>query len=258
MSGEKKPYVIRLDDYFIQNGMSTYRAVRKFLRNNNVLINGNVVIDSGYPLNTKEDELFVNGEKILLHSHLYLMMNKKQNTLCTSAPTERETVFSTIEESLLHPEGLPPLHTAGRLDRDTEGLLLLTTDGKLSHKLTDPETHITKTYLVNLRDSVDCNRQLKYKEIFASGTLHLPPEKKGAAFTARAADLEWDESSEDGKICRLTLTEGKFHQVKRMFRAVGNEVVFLKRIAMGSLHLDDSIPSGEFRPLTDEEISILL
>ena len=77
MSGEKKPYVIRLDDYFIQNGMSTYRAVRKFLRNNNVLINGNVVIDSGYPLNTKEDELFVNGEKILLHSHLYLMMNKK-------------------------------------------------------------------------------------------------------------------------------------------------------------------------------------
>ena len=151
------------------------------------------------------------------------------------------------------------LHSVGRLDIDTEGLLILTTDGKLSHRLTDPTTHIP-----NLRNAVSEEEQKHYVSLFSKG-LWLEAEKKSAAFVTKPAVLHWLDNEDeyctiygaDFTICTLTLTEGKFHQVKRMFKAVGNEVIFLKRIAMGALFLDASLHPGQWRPLKDEELRCL-
>ena len=178
-------------------------------------------------------------------------------------------IWVDVDPKYLHPDGLGKLHTVGRLDIDTEGLLILTTDGLFSHRLTIPESHVSKTYLVYLRDYCDEKTRAAYAETFAKG-LYLEKEKHGAEFLSKPAELIWlDEENEycnlvssnakiDFNICLLTISEGKFHQVKRMFAAVGNEVIFLKRISIGNLKLDSSLLPGQYRPLTDEELEGLV
>ena len=170
-----------------------------------------------------------------------------------------------VDPKYLHPDELGKLHTVGRLDIDTEGLLILTTDGLFSHRLTLPESHVSKTYLVYLRDYCDEKTRVAYADAFARG-LYLEKEKHGSEFLSKPATIDWlDGENEycnlvssgphvDFNICLLTISEGKFHQVKRMFSAVGNEVIFLKRISIGNLKLDASLLPGQYRPLTDEEL----
>ena len=258
---------MRLDDFFALRGLTTHRAIRRLLQNKVVAINGKRVMEAGCRINTKRDSLSVDGQSVQVIPHIYLMMNKCQNVVCTTVQDGwNKSVYSMFPEDLLHPKNLPILHSVGRLDIDTEGLLIFTTDGKLSHKLSTPEKHVEKTYLVYLRDPCDAEERQRYRETFARGNLFLHAEKKSAAFETKPALLEWLDAEDeyctlqgaDFTMCRLTLTEGKFHQVKRMFSAMGNEVIFLKRISMGKLFLDPSLKPGEYRSLSENEIRLLM
>lgn len=183
---------------------------------------------------------------------LYFMMNKAGGTVCSTVSDRRKTVYEVFpEEQLISPEGAK-LHTVGRLDADTEGLLFLTNDGKFSNYLTRPENNIKKTYLVKLLAPVDDGQKEQYKKSAAEGLI-LPPEKKAEEQKSNGAFIEWKNDLE----CLITLTEGKFHEVKRIFRALNNEVIFLKRISMGGVLLDQNIPAGNYRALTAEELNIL-
>lgn len=182
----------------------------------------------------------------------YFLMNKKSGFVCSTVSDRRQTVYEAFTKDILADENGAKLHSVGRLDADTEGLLLFTNDGKLSDFLTRPQNKIEKTYLVGLKNSVSSSEQKNYAKKAENG-LVLPPEKKAGEQKSGGAKIDWLNENE----CKITLTEGKFHEVKRIFRALGNEVVFLRRIKMAGLVLDESLKSGEYRTLTESEIEAL-
>ena len=259
----------RIDKVLSHHGYGTRKDVKKLLRSACVTLNGRQIFDPSAHIDLSKDRLAIDGEEITLQHDIYLMMNKCQDHVCANRDGEHRTVFDLIDPDLRHPFMGGELHHVGRLDIDTEGLLILTTDGALTHRMISPKTHIPKTYAVRLRDSVDQTGRDRYKELFAKG-LHIPREGNEAEFDAQSAGLVWISSAKengeldgvdlknaDGCDCLLTIYEGKFHQVKRMFAAVGNEVVYLKRVAMGELKLDPTLPLGGYRELSPEEIKLL-
>lgn len=188
--------------------------------------------------------------------YIYLIMNKPCGYVCSAVSDSHKTVyeFLTAELHVLvsdAPRGCR-LHTVGRLDCDTSGLLLLTNDGKFSHRVTSDET-ITKTYRATLLSAVDPENQKSYIRQAAAG-LTLPPEKKYGEQLALPAILEFESSC----ICKITVHEGKFHEVRRIFRALGNEVTELERIAIGKLSLPKDLEPGQWRQFTDNEKELLM
>lgn len=180
-------------------------------------------------------------------------MNKAAGTVCSTVSDRRRTVYGAFPLAVLTDENGARLHSVGRLDADTEGLLLFTNDGKLSNFLTRPENKIEKTYLVALASPVFGSEQKNYSEKAAAG-LVLPAEKKAGEQKSGGAKILWRSESE----CEISLCEGKFHEVKRIFRALGNEVKNLKRIKFAGLSLPDDLGEGDFRELTAEEIEFLV
>ena len=188
----------------------------------------------------------------------YIMMNKPLGAVCSSVSDRSTTVFQ-----LLGSDVPAKLSAVGRLDKDTSGLLLLSDDGMFVHTLTIPESHISKTYHVWLEAPVSPAQQEEYIKRCAAG-LSLPPCEKSPAFTAGPAHLEWLNvlppelgCASCGTECLLTISEGKFHQVRRMMEVLGNHVTALERVAIGSLELDKKIAPGHYRRLTSEEIESL-
>lgn len=275
----------RIDKVLAHQGYGTRKDVKKLLRTSCVTLNGKQIFDPATHIDLNVDTLAIDGEKISLQHDLYLMMNKCADVVCANRDGEHRTVFDLIVPELRHPFMGGELHHVGRLDIDTEGLLILTTDGALTHRMISPKTHIPKTYAVRLRDAVDEKTRAEYTKKIAAG-LHIPHEGNEPEFDAQSAELTWISDSTisapqakaapqkttargaqetasvtmqnaAGCDCLLTIYEGKFHQVKRMFAAVGNEVVYLKRVAMGALQLDPSLALGTYRELTAEELELL-
>jgi 16S rRNA pseudouridine516 synthase len=180
------------------------------------------------------------------------MMNKCGGVVCSAKDGLHSTVYDLLEESLRHQFLGGSLHLVGRLDIDTEGLLIFTTDGTMTHRLTSPKSHISKKYLVTLRDTVIAENQKDIVEQFLQG-ITIAPEGDDGEYHCKSATLEWISENQ----CYLTITEGRYHQVKRMMVAVGNFVIGLKRVAMGNLLLDPSLEPGAYRELTAEEIELL-
>lgn len=173
--------------------------------------------------------------------HLYLMMNKPCGYVCSSVSDRSPVVFDLIpdEYKLYCVQNNLSLHTVGRLDKDTSGLLLFTTDGQFSHRLTSPENHVEKIYEVVLKEKESAERQKQIEQRFSKGII-LPAEKKSEEQQALPSNIEWISAS----VCRLTISEGKFHQVRRMFLAVGNEVSELKRLTVGTYLLPKDLEPG--------------
>ncbi|MBQ8353536.1 MAG: rRNA pseudouridine synthase [Spirochaetaceae bacterium] len=240
----------RIDKVLAKHGFGTRKEVKKLLHTGLVLVNDNVVTSQDFKIDLEKDSLVVDNEKINLRTNLYIMMNKCQNVVCSSKDGLHKTVFDLLDEEDNHSFMGGDLHCTGRLDIDTEGLLILTTDGVLTHKLISPKSEITKKYAVTLREPVSPETQKQYIINCETG-LQIPPEGKEAAFTSLPAKLEFFSET----TCNLTITEGKYHQVKRMFQALGNEVIFLKRISIGNLDLDENLQPGEYRELSNEEIN---
>lgn len=183
--------------------------------------------------------------------YYYFLMNKAAGEVCSTVSDSHKTVYEHFPCEVLESNGAK-LHSVGRLDCDTEGLLIFTNDGKLSDFLTRPENKIKKTYFVRLKDFVSDFQQEEYRKLAEKGVV-MPAEKKSGEQKSDGAKIKWISENE----CEITLTEGKFHEVKRIFRALGNEVIYLKRIKFAGLELDANLEKGKWRKLSDGEIIFL-
>lgn len=250
----------RLDKILSHRGFGSRKDVKRLCHEQAVFVNGKMVTDPSFKIDLDSDSVFVEGERISLDRDIYIMMNKCKDVVCANRDGAHRTVFDLVDDSLRHRFSSSDLHCMGRLDIDTEGLLLLTSDGALTHALLSPKNHISKTYAVALKEPLSEKQRLEYIELFGKGFL-IERDGSENEFVCQPSKLVFEENffpnSSSKTDCVLTIYEGKFHQVKRMFAQMGNEVVYLKRIAMGGLLLDKSIPLGGYRELVPEEVEVL-
>ncbi|MCT4663449.1 MAG: rRNA pseudouridine synthase [Tissierellales bacterium] len=233
---------MRLDKMLSNLGYGSRKEIRKMAKKGEIIVNGKGITKADMHIDTENDRVYVNGEKAVYREYIYIMLNKPQGVVSATSDYRDETVIDLIDESFWAFEPFP----VGRLDKDTEGLLLLTNDGKLSHNLLSPKKHVDKTYYVEVCDELKEEDVIKFsKGVTIDGDYKCLP-----------AELEILESGEISK-AYVTIREGKFHQIKKMMLAIGNEVVYLKRMQMGSLKLDEHLELGEYRELSEEELELL-
>lgn len=232
----------RLDKILSNMGYGSRKDVKKIIKSGRVKVNGEIFKKNDVKINPYEDIIIIDGIELEYREYIYLMMNKPQDVVSSTDDPANRTVLDLIDEKYLIFNPFP----AGRLDKDTEGLILLTNDGKLAHRILSPKNEIGKTYYVEVDGFVDESHINRFKEgvLLDDGYKTMP------------ADLEILESDVFSKI-KLTIKEGKYHQVKRMFKALNMEVVYLKRLSIGKLELDEQLELGEYRELTEKEVEIL-
>ena len=233
---------LRLDKILSHMGYLSRSEVKKACKQGLISVNNKIVKDYGLQVDTTKDEIILNGEKVVYKEFIYIMLNKPDGDLSATYDKKDKIVLALIDKKYLAFEPFP----VGRLDKDTEGLLVLTNDGKLSHRILSPKKHIPKTYYAKIKGKVD---EFDIKEFEKGVTL----DDGYVTMPSTLKILKSDEISE----IELTIHEGKFHQVKRMFESVGKKVIYLKRISMGKLELDKNLALGEYRELTEEEVKLL-
>lgn len=229
---------MRLDKYLCELNLGTRSQVKRDIRAGLVSVNDVTVRSPEAQIREEEDHVRYKGKPCVYAQYVYYLLHKPAGVVSATKDRQERTVLD-----LMGDEARRDLFPVGRLDKDTEGLLLITNDGALAHDLLAPGRHVEKEYECHLALRFDERQKqlleqgvdIGEKKPLASAAIHILEEKK----------------------ILLTITEGKFHQVKRMLRTVGNEVVYLKRIRMGSLTLKDTLPKGTFRRLTKEEVEQL-
>lgn len=229
----------RLDKILSNMGYGSRKDVKKIIKDGRVKVNNKTCKDNDFKINPYEDLVVIDGIELQYREYIYLMLNKPKDVVSSTDDPISRTVLDLVDEKYL----IFNPHPAGRLDKDTEGLILLTNDGQLSHKLLSPKNKIGKTYYVEVEGFLDENYIEKFNEgiILDDGYKTLP---------AKLEIIERDFHSK----ARLTITEGKYHQVKRMFKGLNMEVLYLKRLSIGDLILDENLELGEYRELTEEEV----
>ncbi len=250
----------RIDKLLASNGLGSRRDIKRLLKSRVFTVNGETVTDPSVIVDFEADSFTLEGKAFRSRTFAYLMLNKPAGVVTSTADPNHGTVLDLLDA----PWSRMSLHPVGRLDRDTEGLLLLTNDGPLTHRLTSPKTGVDKTYRAVLRDPVDAATFGDYRARFAAGvTFHdgyttLPARLFAAAPVPRDSPAAADaDPAFPLTEAFLTIQEGKYHQVKKMFLTVGNEVTNLSRLSMGPLVLDPALASGEWRELTEGEIAAL-
>jgi 16S rRNA pseudouridine516 synthase len=232
---------LRLDKYLADMGIGTRSEIKQWIRKGRVKINGALCKSPETKVSTESDEILFDGAGVNYTRYLYFMLNKPAGVV--SATTDK--VSKTVLDLIADKQG-KDLFPVGRLDKDTEGLLILTNDGDLAHQLLSPKKHVDKVYYAKVKGKVTDED----KEAFSAG---VSIEEDYITLPAKLTILKSDQISE----IELTIQEGKFHQVKRMFEAVGKEVIYLKRLSMGGLSLDPGLSTGEYRLLSEDEIEYL-
>lgn len=232
---------IRIDKYLAHMGIGSRSEVKKQIKHGAVLVNGFVVQDAGQQV-WMNDEVVYLGQKVVYRKFLYLMMNKPQGVISATEDRYQHTVLDLLHE-FDRRSGIFP---AGRLDKDTEGLLLLTNDGKLAHNMLSPKKQIEKQYYVQVLGELSESEM----ELFQRG---ITLEDGYLCMPAHLEIIKRGEISE----ALITITEGKFHQVKRMVEAIGKKVSYLKRLSMGGLYLDPALKLGDYRELNEKEMEII-
>ncbi|MDB1956104.1 pseudouridine synthase [Clostridium tertium] len=233
----------RLDKVLSNLGYGTRKEIKQVVRKGLIEVNGEIVKDNGMQIDPEVDKILVNGEEIFYRKYIYLMMNKPDGVVSATFDNRDETVIDLLEIEHQVFEPFP----VGRLDKDTVGLLLLTNDGELNHRLISPKWKVDKVYYAKIDKKVT---EVDIKKFKNGITLD-------DGYICKEAKLEILESSDSGSEVMITIQEGKFHQVKRMFEAVDKSVVYLKRVEFGTLQLDEDLEEGEYRELTEEEVAIL-
>ena len=236
---------MRLDKYLVACAVGSRTEVKNFLKAGRVTVNGKKEKSAKLQVNEDTDEICFDGQKLDYEEFVYYMMNKPQGVISATEDPKHKTVLDLLDDLARSKEVFP----VGRLDIDTHGLLLLTNDGQLAHALLSPKRHVDKTYLAQV-DGIMTQEDV---EKFAQGI----PLKD---FTCQPAKLELVsvDTEKEESLVRVTIAEGKFHQVKRMVTYCGKEVVDLQRLTMGTLTLDEDLKRGEWRRLTTEELESLL
>ncbi len=230
---------LRIDKILSNVGYGSRAEIKKYCKYGIIFVNGQVVNNPGLQVDPENDEIIFDGEKVNYREFVYIMLNKPGGYISATYDKFDPIVLDLIDPSYLVFEPFP----VGRLDKDTEGLLVLTNDGQLSHRVLSPKKHVPKTYYAKVEGVVTNDDILEFEKgvVLDDGYKTMPSQLK---------ILKSDEISE----IELTIHEGKFHQVKRMFESVGKKVVYLKRLSMGNLKLDESLALGEYRELTIDEI----
>ena len=233
---------MRLDKLLSECGICTRSESKVYLKKGFVTVNGQKAAKGDIKVDTDKDEILFKGEKVMYSQFEYYMLNKPAGVVSATEDKNDKTVVDLIPKP--HAKDIFPV---GRLDKDTEGLLLITNDGELAHNLLSPKKHVDKTYFVCTQGGEVTEKD---GEAFKNG---VDIGEKDMTLPAELKIITSGEVSES----ELTIREGKFHQVKRMFKAVGKEVIYLKRLSMGALVLDESLELGQCRKLTEEEINNL-
>ena len=248
--------LMRLDKFLAEMGKGSRSEVKEMARRGRIQINGQTVKAADTKVDPERDQICLDGLFVSYARTEYFMLNKPQGTVSATEDGRYPTVVSLIGEALRK-----DLFPVGRLDVDTEGLLLITNDGPLAHELLSPKNHVDKTYLAYIEGELpaDAGRRLEEGICLEDGVKTRPAKlsvlscEKGECLRGRPAD----GALKTALPVALTIHEGKFHQVKRMFEAMRCRVVYLKRLSMGPLTLDTSLLPGQYRPLTAEEQSAL-
>jgi 16S rRNA pseudouridine516 synthase len=233
---------MRIDKLLANMGYGSRKEVKKLLKDGGLQVNGEVIKDGKVHVDEENDTVMLYGEKVEYREFIYLLMNKPPGLISATEDANEETVIDILQmdDQIFNP------FPVGRLDKDTEGLLLITNDGQLSHQLLSPKRHVPKTYYAVIDGEVTERDIEAFKEgVTLEDGYHTKPGDLVILKSGPTSDIE------------LTITEGKFHQVKRMFESVGKRVIYLKRLSMGPLKLDEDLELGEYRELTDEEVEKL-
>ncbi|MCI7796214.1 MAG: rRNA pseudouridine synthase [Lachnospiraceae bacterium] len=233
---------IRLDKFLADMGKGTRSQIREAVRKGRVLVNGEIVKESDRKVRPMEEQVLFDGEPVSYVEYEYFMLNKPQGVISATYDPRHKTVVDLIGD-----KKRKDLFPVGRLDIDTEGLLLITNDGALAHRLLAPKKHVDKTYFARCEGHVPDSAVKDFADgiLLDDGLKCLP-----AALVIQKRDAGTTD-------VLLTIHEGKFHQVKRMMESCGCPVLSLKRLTMGPLTLDEALRPGEFRPLTEYELELL-
>ena len=234
---------MRLDKCLADCGLGTRSEVKSLLKAKRITVNGKVVTNGKVQVNPETDVILFDGEKIQYEEFVYIMMNKPKGVVSATEDNLHKTVLDLIDPLYFKKGGFP----VGRLDIDTHGLLLLTNDGELAHRLLSPKKHVTKIYQARVEGVMTPEDAAAFERgiVLSDGTECMP------------ARLDILRATQDESVVQIHLKEGKFHQVKRMVKACGKKVVDLQRLTMGTLKLDERLALGESRPLTEEELQSL-
>lgn len=232
---------LRLDKFLCEASGCTRSEAKKLIRQGKVRSGEEVIKKPEYKVVPGQDEIILDGKELIFQKYEYLMLNKPKGVVTATKDSKDRTVMDLIPGT--HKKGLFPV---GRLDKDTEGLLLITNDGELAHRLLSPKHHVTKRYSVTVSGEIGREQQ----KVFEAG-MDIGDDKP-----LKPAKLVILTSGEVSK-AEVFITEGRFHQIKRMFEVVGSRVLELKRLSMGSLLLDPELLPGQSRELTEEEIRCL-
>ena len=235
---------MRLDKFLSECGFGTRSEIKKLIRTDRVSVVGaksKPTADMRIDENTAE--VFVDGEPVTYKKYIYLMLNKPNGYLSATYDKDKAVVLDLVPPQYRHFDLFP----VGRLDIDTVGLIVLTNDGALSHRLLSPRHHIPKTYYAEVSGKLGDAEVSAFAEGMDLGD-----------FIAQPSEMAIDSSDDDKSAAEVTIYEGKFHQIKRMFEKTGHTVTYLKRTAMNRLSLDESLGEGELRELTDRELELLI
>lgn len=226
--------MLRLDKFLCDANVGSRSQVKVFLKQGTVKVNGEIIKKPEYKVKEGQDKVTFQGKEIEYHKYVYYMLNKPKGVVSATKDNLCETVTDLLKDS-----GYDGLFPVGRLDKDTEGLLIMTNDGELAHRLLSPRKHVDKVYYVELDNALTEEGRCLLETGIDIGEVKLTLPAKAEQITDTSL--------------YLTLREGKYHQVKRMLKAVGCQVTYLKRIGMGGISLDEHLPCGCYRELTKEE-----
>ena len=233
---------MRLDKFLVQVELGSRSQVKEYIKKGRIAVNSTIINKPEFQVNELIDSVTCDSKPLQYNQYYYYMLHKPAGVITATKDAHEPTVMYLL--STAAGKNLSPV---GRLDKDTEGLLLITNDGDLSHQLLSPKKHVAKTYYVECQGSISEEKLEKLRN-----GIDIGDDKN-----TLPAKAELLSQSADSFCLHLTITEGRFHQVKRMIHAIDAEVTYLKRISMGSLTLDTNLPKGEYRSLTKEEIEQL-
>ena len=237
---------MRLDKFLANSGIGTRKEVKEILKKGKISVNSIFIKDGRIHINEKKDIIKYEDKVVGYKPFVYIMMNKPAGVVSATEDNHHKTVIDLLNDKYRTYDIFP----VGRLDIDTEGLLLLTNDGVLSHNLLSPKKHVSKKYYVKITKPLSENDV----KILENG---IKLEENFITKKAKVEIISEDSCENDDNQVYITIYEGKFHQVKRMFKAVNNEVLYLKRVKMGNLSLDENLKLGEYRELTGKDLDEL-
>lgn len=234
---------MRLDKLLVNMGFGSRKDVKALLKKKTITVNDSIIRDGSAHVDPELDIIKLGEESLHYQKYIYIMLNKPPGYISATVDKREKTVIDLLGQDLNHFVAFP----VGRLDKDTEGLLLITNDGKLAHQLVSPKKNVEKTYYARIDGKVTESDIEKFHHgVTLEDRYKTKPAKLAILNSGSISEIE------------VTITEGKYHQVKRMFEAVDKKVIYLKRIRMGNLCLDETLKLGKYRVLTEQELTYCL